>query len=45
MAFGQFLTLMVIANLSYGAWQAWWIATLWLSASLMAMVLEKPKTQ
>jgi len=44
MAFGLFLTLMVIANLSYGTWQAWWIATIWLSASLMVVVLEKPKT-
>jgi len=44
MIFGQFSTLMVIANLSYGVWQAWWISVLWLSASLMFAALERPKT-
>ena len=41
MMVGQFVTIMIIANLSFGVWQAWWIATLWLSAALMAMVATK----
>ncbi len=38
--FGQFITILGIANLSFGMWQAWWIATIWLSAGLMALVIE-----
>jgi exopolysaccharide production protein ExoQ len=37
MIFGQFTTIFIISNLSFGIWQAWWIATLWLSASLMSL--------
>lgn len=40
MIFGQFSTAMIIANLSFGVWQAWWIATLWLSASLMVLAVK-----
>jgi exopolysaccharide production protein ExoQ len=37
MIFGQFTTIFIISNLSFGIWQAWWIATIWLSASLMSL--------
>ena len=45
MILGQFITILVIANLSFGAWQAWWMATLWLSAALMVMVLGNATAQ
>jgi hypothetical protein len=38
MIFGQFITVLGISNLSFGMWQAWWIAIIWLSASLMLLV-------
>jgi O-antigen ligase len=38
--FGQFVTILGIANLSFGIWQAWWIAAIWLSAGLMVLVTE-----
>jgi exopolysaccharide production protein ExoQ len=44
MMFGQFSTIMIIANLSFGIWQAWWISTIWVSAALMVMVSEKRQT-
>ncbi len=40
MIFGQIATVLVIANLSFGIWQAWWIATLWLSASVMQIAVQ-----
>jgi len=40
MIFGQIATILVIANLSFGIWQAWWIATLWLSASVMLLAVR-----
>jgi O-antigen ligase len=42
--FGQFSTIFVTANLSFGIWQAWWIAAIWLSAVLMVMVSKKQIT-
>lgn len=30
---------MVVAAVSYGAWQAWWVASLWLTAALAARML------
>jgi exopolysaccharide production protein ExoQ len=45
MIIGQFITILVIANLSFGVWQAWWMATLWLSAALMVMVLKTVSVQ
>ena len=38
--FGQLVTILGIANLSFGMWQAWWIAAIWLSAGFMALVTE-----
>ena len=38
--FGQLVTILGIANLSFGMWQAWWIAAIWLSAGLMVLVTE-----
>ena len=35
---GQFVTMLTIANLSFGIWQAWWMAALWLAAALMVMI-------
>ncbi len=45
MMVGQFVTILIISNLSFGAWQAWWIATLWLSAALMTMMSKKSYVQ
>ncbi|MDC0196608.1 O-antigen ligase family protein [Gammaproteobacteria bacterium] len=36
--FGQFVTILAISNLSFGMWQAWWIALIWLSAGFMALI-------
>ncbi|MFN4283705.1 MAG: O-antigen ligase family protein [Alphaproteobacteria bacterium] len=33
----------VIAGLSYGAWQAWWLATLGLAAALLAAQAARPR--
>ena len=38
--FGLFITILGIANLSFGMWQAWWIAIIWLSVGLMALVTD-----
>jgi hypothetical protein len=38
--FGQFVAILGIANISFGMWQAWWIAAIWLSAGLMVLVTE-----
>jgi len=43
MILGQFTTIFIISNLSFGIWQAWWIASLWLSASLMLLVTKIKK--
>ena len=45
MIIGQFITILVIANLSFGVWQTWWMATLWLSAAFMVMVLRTVSVQ
>jgi O-antigen ligase len=33
----------LVANVSYGAWQEWWIATLFAAAALVAGVYDTPK--
>jgi O-antigen ligase len=33
----------VVANVSYGAWQEWWIATIFAAAALVAAVYDTPK--
>jgi exopolysaccharide production protein ExoQ len=44
MMMGQVCTTLVIANLSFGVWQAWWIATLWLAVLITVMISsELPK--
>ena len=40
MVYGQLTVALVIASLSFGVWQAWWMSTLWLSASLMVLALK-----
>jgi O-antigen ligase len=37
-AIGQTTAILTIANLSYGSWQAWWIAAIWFSIAMMAVV-------
>jgi exopolysaccharide production protein ExoQ len=34
----QFMTALTVTNLSYGIWQAWWIATLWFAATMSLIV-------
>jgi O-antigen ligase len=42
-AIGGFAAGFVIANLSFGAWQAWWLATLGLTAALTLLFLPAPR--
>ncbi len=37
LALGQFVSALVIANVSYGIWQAWWIATLWFAVAMSVL--------
>jgi O-antigen ligase len=39
--FGYAASALTIALLSFGAWQAWWLSTLWLGAALLARVGER----
>ena len=36
---------LVIALLSYGVWQAWWLSCLWLTASLCRSVMSMPSSR
>jgi O-antigen ligase len=36
LAFGYAASALTVALLSFGAWQAWWLSTLWLGAALLA---------
>jgi O-antigen ligase len=38
LACGQFAAGFVISSFSFGAWQSWWLAALWLAASLTAII-------
>ncbi len=40
---GLTASIFVISGLSYGAWQTWWLATLWLGAAAMAVVASSMK--
>ncbi len=40
-AAGLVLGVATIGNLSYGAWQSWWLAAIWLAASFMSVVIER----
>lgn len=43
---GTILSGLVIANLSYGIWQSWWLAALWLAAAFLSGVLNaKPESE
>jgi hypothetical protein len=37
MACGQFAAGFVISSFSFGAWQSWWLMSLWFAASLTAI--------
>jgi O-antigen ligase len=39
---GQLVTTLVIANISYGIWQAWWIASLWCATALTVSAARTP---
>ena len=41
-ALGGFAAAFVIASLSYGAWQAWWLSTLGLVATLLTLHFARP---
>lgn len=41
---GHAVCAVIIIGLSYGAWQWWWLSTLWLSAAMTAAVLQAPET-
>lgn len=36
--------LLVIANLSYGIWQGWWLCLIWLSVAIAMALTERPRT-
>ena len=44
-AAGQALTALALLSSSYGIWQSWWLATLWISAALMAVTISERQTQ
>jgi O-antigen ligase len=44
-AIGGFTAAFVIANLSFGAWQSWWLATLGLAAALILLFLPAQSDQ
>ena len=44
-AAGLALTALALLSSSYGIWQSWWLATLWISASLMAVTISERQSQ
>ncbi len=40
---GFYVSSLTIASLSFGAWQSWWVCTLWLAASLLVAQLPASK--
>ena len=36
---GQFMTFFIVASLSFGLWQAWWLCVAWFVASFMKLAL------
>ena len=38
---GLVLSVVTIANLSYGTWQTWWLAAIWLAASFMIVAIKR----
>ncbi len=42
LALGYAAAALTIALLSFGAWQAWWLSTLWLGATLLAPLARAP---
>jgi O-antigen ligase len=43
LAFGYATAGLVVGLLSFGAWQSWWLATLWLGAALLASIGESSR--
>lgn len=43
MAFGTLISFLIIASISYGIWQSWWICVMWLVASLLQLLKGKPE--
>jgi O-antigen ligase len=41
LVFGYAASALTVALLSFGAWQAWWLSTLWLGAALLARLGER----
>jgi O-antigen ligase len=42
LALGCAAAVLTIAMLSFGAWQAWWLSSIWLVAALLAGVRSRP---
>ena len=40
-AAGLVLCVVTIGNLSYGVWQSWWLAAIWLAAVFMGVTIER----
>ncbi|MBL9029550.1 MAG: hypothetical protein JNK42_03645 [Caedimonas sp.] len=43
MASGTLIIFLIIASISYGIWQSWWICVIWLVASLLQLLKVKPE--
>ena len=43
LSFGYAAAALAVALLSFGAWQAWWLSTLWLGAALLARPDSDPR--
>jgi O-antigen ligase len=43
LAFGYAASALIVALLSFGIWQAWWLSTLWLGAALQARLGAGPE--
>ena len=40
---GQLVSAVTIANVSYGIWQSWWLAVLWISVGTMCALRDPPR--
>jgi hypothetical protein len=41
--FAALTSVLVFENLSFGAWQAWWLAAMAIVATLTALVINRPR--
>lgn len=44
LAFGQFVTVLLMANVSYGIWRSTWISSIWFGAALMVIIASRSQS-